>query len=141
MTAVPRTFAQPYVRFVDQLASTRQNLLPMSVMRNVVRCHQFLGSRTRPRQWSVINLHCSNSWFQHHPWLGSRTAILTRGAKSKTTVKLEDLPQGALEPLPATAEKEDQGPTYPTVVRQARNNMRKFDNCVVLTRVGSFYEV
>ncbi|KAI4236824.1 MAG: hypothetical protein LQ349_002290 [Xanthoria aureola] len=141
MTAVPRTFSQPYVRFVDELASTRRNLLPMSVMRNVVRCHQFLGSRTRPRPCSVINLHCSNSWFQHHPWLGSRTAILTRGAKSKITVKLEDLPQGALEPIPDTAEKEDQGPTYPTVVRQARNNMRKFDNCVVLTRVGSFYEL
>lgn len=65
----------------------------------------------------------------------------TRGAKSKITVKLEDLPQGALEPMPDTAEEEDQGPTYPTVVRQARNNMRKFNNCVVLTRVGSFYEV
>ncbi|KAI4263468.1 MAG: hypothetical protein L6R42_001392 [Xanthoria sp. 1 TBL-2021] len=65
----------------------------------------------------------------------------TRGAKSKITVKLEDLPQGALEPMPDTAEEEDQGPTYPTVVRQARNNMRKFNNCVVLTRVGSFYEL
>ncbi|KAL8737879.1 MAG: hypothetical protein Q9181_001251 [Wetmoreana brouardii] len=64
-----------------------------------------------------------------------------RGARSKSTVKLEELPQGVLDPLPSTGEGEDDGPTYPTVVRQARNNMRKFDNCVVLTRVGSFYEL
>ncbi|KAL9017966.1 MAG: hypothetical protein Q9185_004711 [Variospora sp. 1 TL-2023] len=63
------------------------------------------------------------------------------GAKSKSTVKLDDLPQGALEPAPEPAEKEDEGPIYPTVVRQARNNMQKFDSCVVLTRVGSFYEL
>ena len=33
------------------------------------------------------------------------------------------------------------GPAYPTVVLQARNNMRKYENCVLLTRVGSFYEL
>lgn len=32
-------------------------------------------------------------------------------------------------------------PSYPTVIQQARENMRKFDGCVVLTRVGSFYEL
>ena len=42
-----------------------------------------------------------------------------------------------LEPLARDAER----PSYPTVVRQAWNNMRKFDKCVLLTRVGSFYEV
>ncbi|KAL8656904.1 MAG: hypothetical protein Q9226_002458 [Calogaya cf. arnoldii] len=122
-------------------------------MRNVVRCLQFLRSRTRPQPWPVVDLHCLSSWSPHRPWLGTRTAVPIRGAKSKVTVKLEDLPttkktvkleelpQGALEPMPDTAEEEDQGPTYPTVVRQARNNMRKFDNCVVLTRVGSFYEL
>ena len=106
----------------------------MSVMRNVVRSHQSLG-------WRLVNLHGLTVCPQSRPWLGPRTIIPIRGAKSKITVKLEDLPQGALEPMPDTADKDDQGPTYPTVVRQARNNMRKFDNCVVLTRVGSFYEV
>ena len=65
-----------------------------------------------------------------------------RGAKSKTRVKLKDLPQGMVAgapPLPL--QPEDEGPTYPTVVQQARNNMRRFENCVVLTRVGSFYEL
>ena len=65
-----------------------------------------------------------------------------RGKKTKTTVKLSDLPQGALPstPVPPLEEPADQ-PTYPTVVLQARQNMRKFDNCVLLTRVGGFYEL
>jgi len=36
---------------------------------------------------------------------------------------------------------EDEGPAYPTVVLQARRNMQKFDKCVLLTRVGGFYEL
>jgi DNA mismatch repair ATPase MutS len=52
---------------------------------------------------------------------------------------LDDLPQGVipLESLPL----EDDVPAYPTVVRQARSNMQKFENCVLLTRVGGFYEL
>ncbi|KAL8734204.1 MAG: hypothetical protein Q9166_001690 [cf. Caloplaca sp. 2 TL-2023] len=73
--------------------------------------------------------------------MGAGLTFQIRGAKSKSTVKLEDLPQGPLEPIQEIFEEKDDGPTYPTVVRQARNNMRKFDSCVVLTRVGSFYEL
>ncbi|KAL8840359.1 MAG: hypothetical protein Q9170_001374 [Blastenia crenularia] len=80
-------------------------------------------------------------WCRHPQWLTVGSTIQCRGAKSRSIVKLEELPQGVLEPAPDTAEKEDEGPTYPTVIRQARNNMRKFDKCVVLTRVGSFYEL
>lgn len=64
-----------------------------------------------------------------------------RGKKTRTTVKLQDLPQG---PLGAPLEPLDDGenqPAYPTVVMQARRNMQKFDDCVVLTRVGGFYEL
>ncbi len=62
-----------------------------------------------------------------------------RGKKTKASIKLDDLPQGLipLEPLPL----EDDAPAYPTVVRQARINMQKFENCVLLTRVGGFYEL
>ncbi len=62
-----------------------------------------------------------------------------RAKKTKSSVKLDDLPQGviALDPLPY----EEDAPSYPTVVQQARSNMRKFDNCVLLTRVGGFYEL
>jgi hypothetical protein len=67
------------------------------------------------------------------------SARCQRGAKSRSRVRLADLPQGgiALEPLP----RDEDRPTYPTVVQQARSNMTKFENCVLLTRVGSFYEV
>ncbi|KAI9700499.1 MAG: DNA mismatch repair ATPase msh1 [Bogoriella megaspora] len=30
---------------------------------------------------------------------------------------------------------------YPPMIQQAANNMRKYDDCVVLTRVGNFYEL
>jgi hypothetical protein len=63
-----------------------------------------------------------------------------RGAKTKTTVKLKDLPQGVLK-LDAYDDRVDEAPRYPTVVQGHRNNMQTFKNCVVLTRVGGFYEV
>ena len=64
-------------------------------------------------------------------------------AKRKSTVRLQDLPQGklGLGEFSVGEETENEAPAYPTVVQQARNNMRKFENCVVLTRVGGFYEL
>jgi hypothetical protein len=65
------------------------------------------------------------------------------GARKKIAVDIQDstsdIPQGLipLDPLPL----EDEGPTYPTVILQARRNMQKFENCVLLTRVGGFYEL
>jgi len=66
----------------------------------------------------------------------------TRTRKSKGSPggdEITGLPQGliALDALPL----EENIPSYPTVVLQARNNMRKFENCVLLTRVGGFYEL
>jgi len=54
-------------------------------------------------------------------------------------MRVEDLPQGTI-PLDSVPIEYD-APAYPTVVLQARANMRKFDNCVLLTRVGGFYEL
>jgi len=70
---------------------------------------------------------------------GAQASRQTRGKKTKTTVRIEDLPQGtiALDPQPV----QDDVPAYPTVVMQARRNMDKFENCVLLTRVGGFYEL
>jgi MutS domain I len=65
-----------------------------------------------------------------------------RGIRRRITKKLDQLPQGPLVGLPPLPE-EDESPGdtgYPTVIQQARNNMRKFSQCVVLTRVGGFYE-
>ncbi|KAF4342790.1 hypothetical protein FBEOM_3269 [Fusarium beomiforme] len=44
------------------------------------------------------------------------------------------------EALPLPSLPQDP-PAYPTVLLQARQNMLKFDNCVLLTRVGGFYEL
>ncbi|KAJ4009083.1 MutS protein 1 [Fusarium irregulare] len=92
--------------------------------------------------------------------------LQTRGKKTTTTFQLSDLPQGLIQPksvsplptsskassphdettepmpqpLPLPSLPQDP-PAYPTVVLQARQNMLKFDNCVLLTRVGGFYEL
>ncbi|TVY54969.1 MutS-like protein, partial [Lachnellula cervina] len=71
--------------------------------------------------------------------LSRPTRVPNRGAKKKSSAKLDELPQGTipLEPLAL----EEQEPALPTVLLQARSNMRKFENCVLLTRVGGFYEL
>lgn len=63
-----------------------------------------------------------------------------RTAKTSVKVKLKDLPQGSLkfEPLNDVV---DDAPRYPTVIQGHLSNMHKFGNCVILTRVGGFYEL
>ncbi|KLU82072.1 DNA mismatch repair protein mutS [Magnaporthiopsis poae ATCC 64411] len=91
---------------------------------------------------AAVNAH-QQQWSRPTPSLGGTGGFVgscqARGARTKTVVKLEDLPQGLVEvePLPA----EETGPAYPTVILQARRNMDRFDNCVLLTRVGGFYEL
>ncbi|KAJ5591810.1 uncharacterized protein N7459_002179 [Penicillium hispanicum] len=65
---------------------------------------------------------------------------LRRSAKTSATVKLKEIPQGMVK-LEAYNDGVDDAPRYPTVVQGHRNNMQKFKNCVVLTRVGGFYEL
>lgn len=71
----------------------------------------------------------------------SPIAVQVRGKKTITSVKLSDLPQGIINADPLPLEPQQNGPAYPTVLLQARRNMDKFDNCVLLTRVGGFYEL
>ncbi|KJR83412.1 DNA mismatch repair protein Msh1 [Sporothrix schenckii 1099-18] len=98
-----------------------------------------------------------------------RPQCQTRGKKTRTVVRFEDLPQGIVLPAApiganergtsasnvsnSNAGEDSQssetpssgpdtgGPAYPTVILQARRNMHKFANCVLLTRVGGFYEL
>lgn len=75
------------------------------------------------------------------------TVKRTRKTKAKTeTIRFDtSLPQGLLSneasPLEDLEDAVTISQAYPTVVQQARNNMRKFEHCVLLTRVGSFYEL
>lgn len=64
-----------------------------------------------------------------------------RGAKTKSATKLKELAQGALESKESYPPLVDDAPQYPTVIQGVRKNMTKFKNCVLLTRVGNFYEV
>jgi hypothetical protein len=63
-----------------------------------------------------------------------------RGAKRRATVALDELPQGAIEGV-ALPPQDDTEPDYPPLLQQVRNNMLKFSHCVLVTRVGGFYEV
>ena len=73
----------------------------------------------------------------------SKSLKRRRGLR-KTTIALDDLPQGMISTADSTEEPvQELAPTtsYPTVIQQALDNMHKFPNCVVLTRVGNFYEL
>lgn len=63
-----------------------------------------------------------------------------RGAKRKATVTLDDMPQGVLD-TDTLLPQENAEPEYPPLLQQVRNNMLKFSHCVLVTRVGGFYEV
>ena len=64
-----------------------------------------------------------------------------RGVKSKATISLSELLNDRDEPGHGLPYEHITGKVYPTVVQQALDNMEKYGNCVLLTRVGSFYEV
>jgi hypothetical protein len=105
-----------------RLILPRPGVVPRSIfLRSIVNCVR------RP----TFQARAGAPWIVHHS---------SRGAKTKSTTKLKDLPQGALK-LEAYNDGADDTPRYPTVVQGHRNNMEKFKNCVILTRVGGFYEV
>ena len=121
-----RLNAQGFVPLITCLrGSVDRNLFIASFQCPIHRtiCHHARRSSSRPRVSAAF------SPVEQH-----------RGAKTRATVNLKDLPQGVvkLEPYNDGA---DDTPQYPTVVQGHRNNMQKFKNCVILTRVGGFYEV
>ncbi|KAF2836596.1 hypothetical protein M501DRAFT_996808 [Patellaria atrata CBS 101060] len=83
------------------------------------------------------NTRSKRTPFQRHPI----TTAHTHRAKKKTTIEFSELPQGIVKSTLPIPVEEDDGPVYSPVVQQARNNMRKFNHCVLLTRVGNFYEL
>ena len=66
---------------------------------------------------------------------------IKRSATTRTTKRLKSLEQGVLVGKPLPELEVEDAAQYPTVIQGARNNMIKFDKCLVLTRVGNFYEV
>lgn len=73
---------------------------------------------------------------------GFESRVHQRGAKTRTTLKVTRLPQeisSSIAPVPEL--DDDEASPYPTVVQSVRDNMAAHPDCVVLTRVGNFYEV
>lgn len=74
-----------------------------------------------------------------------------REKMTKTVMSILDLPQGPIANQPGEADlcqhevvpagRQSMGPKYPAVLQQARENMDRLGNCVLLTRVGGFYEL
>ncbi|KAF2118151.1 muts domain V-domain-containing protein [Lophiotrema nucula] len=64
-----------------------------------------------------------------------------RGAKRKATIDLDDIPQGAIDAGADSLPVQDEEPEYPPLLQQVLNNMLKFPHCVMVTRVGGFYEL
>lgn len=115
------------------LSSSRNGIRPMTRPR--------FCSPTFSPPTQQLRLHPHGQDIQHVLDTSLFNLQTVRTKKTKTTIELKDLPQGALprDPLPSKDSQDE--PSYPTVVLQARRNMQKFDNCVLLTRVGGFYEL
>lgn len=98
---------------------------------------------TRRLALSLASLRCSSSpaaVFVANLTTTARFEAAVKRPRSRTTVKLSDLPQGKVLAEPLPVEEEQNEPPWPPVISQARRNMDKFDKCILLTRVGGFYE-
>lgn len=62
-----------------------------------------------------------------------------RNVGTKLRKSLEELPQGLQLPLEPFVEK--QSTKYSPVIDEVLQNQKRFPKCVLLTRVGQFYEV
>jgi hypothetical protein len=98
---------------------------------------RILETISRPRVYGVRD----TIWRTSPPKWSRPLSLSGRGAKTKASMKVQELPQGVIgmDPLPEL--ETDDAPQYPAVAQGAKNNMIKFSDCVVLTRVGNFYEV
>ncbi|KAK6364879.1 MutS protein 1 [Exophiala oligosperma] len=54
---------------------------------------------------------------------------------------VKELQQGPIQGESLPELPSDDEPQYPTLLQGVKNNMARFDNCVLLTRVGNFYEM
>ncbi|KXT18704.1 hypothetical protein AC579_2707 [Pseudocercospora musae] len=86
---------------------------------------------------AFVRLLAQPTFVSKRPWLWAQQ----RGAKKQTTIRASALRQGASAPLPQDDIEVAPERTYPPVLQQHLNNVRKFEDCVVLTRVGDFYEM
>lgn len=84
-------------------------------------------------KWPLKSHACGHAFFEH---------TVKRHASRKTIIKAKDLPpQGVLPPLAKDEADSPPEKKYPTVLQQHLDNVHKYNDCIVLTRVGDFYEM
>ena len=145
---------------IDATSSTRLhftaiNYHPEIMLMRHVHCTTCIRSLYLPRNLSHGTLPCTAALNRSFYSLtrscakprATKLAVTTwnqelqrRGAKRKVSLDLDDVLQGALE-SDALPPQDDAEPEYPPLLQQVRNNMLKFNHCVLVTRVGGFYEV
>jgi hypothetical protein len=95
-------------------------------------CRITISSLTRPcAKARAARLESAITW---------NGPLQSRGAKRKASVNIDDVPQGAIG-IDALPPQDDAEPDYPPLLQQVRNTMLRFSHCVLVTRVGGFYEV
>ncbi|RMZ75463.1 hypothetical protein DV738_g5444, partial [Chaetothyriales sp. CBS 135597] len=72
-----------------------------------------------------------------------RGSVGVRGAKTVSKKKVKELQQGVIQADPLPEIEDDRlstYPQYPPLLQGVRANMAKYPNCLLMTRVGNFYE-
>jgi hypothetical protein len=100
-------------------------------------------SRSHSTTFTSPIVSASRSWrASHSRYSKVHQLVWLRGARRKVVIDLDNLPQGAIEDgFDELPPQDDEASDYPPLLQQVHNNMLKFSHCVVITRVGGFYEV
>ncbi|KAF2754257.1 DNA mismatch repair protein Msh1 [Pseudovirgaria hyperparasitica] len=136
------------MRRVRHLIPEHTNLEMLSVSTGRAGCYNGLiqvskKSCPRPKRFLHLRQHENGQRGRLRSPRGSLQAcsgvITTRGVKTHSVLNLDLLARddnASPDQVPTEVEK-----AYPAVVQQASDNMQKHPQCVLLTRVGGFYEL
>lgn len=94
------------------------------------RCRH-ISTTTSLERWRSVG----NGLYRYPRW------IQVRGAKRRTIVAIKSIPQGLLPAEPTQEVVVEDEPIYSITIQQHRNNMLKYPDCVILTKLGNFYEM
>ena len=100
-----------------------------------------LCRRCQDRAFSSFLYPPASGWRRRDSPTSTRPQIRFNRRLASTHVRksIAELPQGLQQPLELFIEKE--ASKYSPVIDEVLQNQRRFPNCVLLTRLGQFYEV
>ena len=127
------------LRRMEPLTEMSAHIRPCGVVRICASCQAFsIRSRQEVGDAETFTMsRCPKT----HRMGGAWPQVPNDGLPRVARRKLKDLEQGSLTGPPLPQLEAEDAPQYPTTIQGARNNMIKFDKCLILTRVGNFYEV